>query len=627
MKRKKTKRKISPRFYVTLVVLFAAAVGIVLLAQKISEREEPGGDGAEAAPGQSTPAPVLTLPPQPTNTPAPALPSGVTIIRTEAANPSSYGFSTLLQVNGNETRSYERDPKISFGRANEYASVEGITTFGGNNYRNSFSIGTATVADRRLRKAWEKTIGGMGNWSGTGWTGQPLAIRWADEVRAVLPIGEGYRNKESFTEIIYPAMDGNIYFFDSETGGMTRDPINNGVVNKGTACLDPRGWPLLYVGQGIPTKNEKGNQQAYVRVYSLLTDELIYTFGGYDYFSRREWQAYDSSPLITDDTLIYCGENGVLYSCRLNTVFDPASGTVSISPERLVKYRYEASGYSRADKTGARWYGMESSPAAFRNWLFFTDNGGRLQCVDLNDLRLQYVTDLKEECDSTPVIDESYGDSTIYIFNGTQTSSYAPELGEGYGYTYHRKINGLTGAIVWEKRWICGTGDSSSPGGTVATPVLGKGNLDGMVFFAVSQTALSKNRGLAAATPTPGIDETPAPTEEPVFDDGSGYTLGGRIVAYDKLTGRILWTVEQSADYWSTPVIVYDENNRGYLVQCDRSGRAKLYDASNGTFLNELDLGSRIDSTPVAVDGMLVVGTRGKGGSGAAAKIMGFRVS
>ena len=74
-------------------------------------------------------------------------------------------------------------------------------------------------------------------------------------------------------------------------------------------------------------------------------------------------------------------------------------------------------------------------------------------------------------------------------------------------------------------------------------------------------------------------------------------------------------------------MIVYDENNLGYLVQCDRSGRAKLYDASNGTFLNELDLGSRIDSTPVAVDGTLVVGTRGKGGSGATAKIMGFRVS
>ena len=602
-----------------VVILFATIVIAVLFAKKVSE------SGAEVDP-DATPTPVPTFTPAPTSTPKPALPDEVTVVRSESANPNAYGFSTLLQVDGSETSSYTRQNRISFGRDTEYSSISGITTFGGNNYRNSFSVGNVTLSDQRVRKAWEKQIGALGNWSGTGWTGQPLVVKWPEETKQILGIGEAYKANADLVEVIYPAMDGNIYFFDLATGNMTRDPINNGVVNKGTACLHPEGYPLLFVGQGIPVENDKGNYQAYVRVYNLITNELIYSFGGYDYFSRREWQAFDACPLITDDTIVYCGENGVLYSSRLNTQFDAATATLTINPERLVKYRYEGSGYSRNDSEGARWYGVESSLSAFRNWVFFSDNGGRLQCVDINSLKLQYVVDLKEESDSTPVIEESYDDSTIYLYSGSQTSSYDPALGEGYGYTYHRKINGLTGAVVWENRWICGTGDSSSSGGTLATPAMGKGNIENLVIFSVSQTALTKANP-QPSTPTPGPDEAAQPSPEPIYDDGSGYTLGGRIVAYNKNTGTVAWTVEQAADYWSSPVLVYDENYRAYLIQCDRGGHIKLYDASTGGFLYDLDLGSRIDSTPVVYNNILVVGTRGKGGSGGAAKIIALKVS
>lgn len=69
------------------------------------------------------------------------------------------------------------------------------------------------------------------------------------------------------------------------------------------------------------------------------------------------------------------------------------------------------------------------------------------------------------------------------------------------------------------------------------------------------------------------------------------------------------------------------KNYRAYLIQCDRGGHIKLYDASTGGFLYDLDLGSRIDSTPVVYNNILVVGTRGKGGSGGAAKIIALKVS
>lgn len=617
---RRKKRRLSPRFYMVLVIALAVVVGVVLIAKKISEPDT--GEDPDA-----TPTPVPTTTPAPTNTPKPPLPAEVSVVRAEAANPSAFGFSTELQEDGNKTSSYSRSVPITFGRGTEYTQLQGVTTFAGNNYRNGFSYGTATVSEKRLKLAWEKPVGALGTWTGTGWTGQPLIVKWPAEVRPMLGIGDGYKQNENFVEVIYPAMDGNIYFYDLESGQPSRNPINNGVVNKGTACLDPRGYPLLFVGQGIPVQNDKGNNQAYVRVYNLVTNEVIAAFGGYDYFSDRDWQAFDSSPLLVDDTLVFAGENGVLYSSKLNVTYDNATGTLTINPERLVKYRYEGSGYSAKDKEGARWYGFESSPAAFRNYVFLTDNGGRLQCVNVNNLRLQYVTDLKDESDSTPVIEEDFDDNTIYLYSGSQTSIFDSALGEGYGYTYHRRINGLTGAIMWEKQWITSIGDASASGGTVATPVSGQGNIESLVIFSVSQAALTKSAPTASApVPTLGPDETPAPTPEPVYDDGTGYTLGGRIVAYNKKTGDVAWTIEQEADYWSSPVIIYDEHYRGYLVQCDRSGHMKLYDALTGTFLYDLDLGSRIDSTPAAFGNLLVVGTRGKGGSGEAAKIVCIKI-
>ena len=403
-------------------------------------------------------------------------------------------------------------------------------------------------------------------------------------------------------------------------GAPTRTAINTGIVQKGTSCIDPRGYPLLYVGQSIPSKNEQGNSAAYVRVYSLITGEELYKFGGYDYFSRRDWQAYDGCPMISNDTIVYGGENGVLYTAKLNAAFDAAAGTVSIKPERLVKMRYEGAGYSRTDAAGARWYGVESSVAAFRNYAFYSDNGGRLLCVDLNTMQLKYAVDLTDESDATPVLEESYEDNTVYLYTGSQVRVSNGNLGAGYGYSYQRKINGLTGAIVWEQKWPCSIGDDKASGGIVSTAHVGKGRISNLVIYSISLAALSGNTGAEAAeTAAPETTDEAAATAAPIMpvpDANGAYTLGGRIVALDKSTGAVAWSVEQTNDYWASPVVIYDEQGRAYLVQCDRGGFMTLYDASTGEKLNSVDLGSRIDSTPAVFGNMIVVGTRGKGGAG-----------
>ena len=624
-KRKKRRVRMQPRFFLIMLVALGTVIIVLLLVKKVQS------DKQEVL--ETTPVPTATL--APTATPNPALPDDVTITRVDSANPSQFGFSSALKVNGKDTTSFTRSEALSFGRDNEYSALPGITTFGGNNYRNSFAYGVATISDKRLREQWTKTIGALGNWSGTGWTGQPLLVQWPVETVAVMNVKQSFKDAGTpLTEVIYPAMDGNIYFLDLETGNPTRDPINSGIVQKGTACVDPRGYPLLYVGQGIPVENEEGNPAAYVRVYSLISGEQIGQFGGFDWFSRRTWQAYDGSPMIANDTLVYGGENGIFYTVKLNAEFDAAAGTVSINPDGLIKTRYEATGYSRDDTAGSRWYGMESSVSAFRNYAFFTDNGGRLQCVDLNTMAIKYVVDVTDESDSSVVIDESYSENTFYLYTGSQTRTKGSDLPEGYGYSYQRKINGLTGAIVWEKRWICSTGDASASGGIVATPHVGHGQINNLVIYSFSLAALSGSNTSATATDTPdpaataSAEGTQSTTETlPQTNADGSYTIGGRIVAYDKATGAIIWSIEQTNDYWASPVVVYDAQGKAYLIQCDRGGYVTMYDASNGNMLNNVDLGSRIDSTPAVFNNLLVVGTRGKGGSGKGPQIVCLKIS
>ncbi|NLI54132.1 MAG: hypothetical protein GX417_07370, partial [Clostridiales bacterium] len=593
-RRRKRRIRMQPRFFLILVAVLGTVIIVLLLVKKVNN------DKMEVL--EATPVPTATL--APTATPKPALPDDVAVTRADSANPSQFGITGAIKVDGKDVSSFSRNDKISFSRDIEYNALPGITTFGGNNYRNSFAYGTVSLSEKRLRQQWTKTIGALGNWSGTGWTGQPLIVQWPVETVAVMNVKQSYKDAGApLTEVIYPAMDGNIYFLDLDTGNATRDPINTGIVQKGTSCIDPRGYPLLYVGQGIPVENEQGNAAAYIRVYSLISGEQIEQFGGFDWFARRIWQAYDGSPMISDDTLVYCGENGILYSVKLNAQFDAAAGTVSIDPDGLIKMRYEGAGYSKSDATGARWYGVESSVSAFRNYAFFSDNGGRLLCVDLNTMAIKYVVDVTDESDSSVVVEESYDDNTVYLYPGSQVRSTGSDLPDGYGYSYQRKINGLTGAIIWEKRWICSTGDASASGGVVATPHVGKGQISNLVIYSFSLAALSNNTAAAESSETPNPDDA-AQTESsqaevlPQTNASGGYTLGGRIVAYDKATGSIVWSVEQSNDYWASPVVVYDAQGKGYLVQCDRGGYVTLYDASSGIQLNSVDIGSRIDSTP-----------------------------
>lgn len=503
-----------------------------------------------------------------------------------------YGFQSAVIDSNGILEYYERTPKVSFGLPDTYSAVRGITTYGGNNFRNSFVYGTQSVNEKTLTRAWERGVGslttaGGDTWQGTGWTGMPLIIQWEKEVRQTLGVKQSFKKKNNFTEVIYPANDGKIYFYELESGLQTRDPINIGAVLKGTATLDPRGYPVLYVGQGV--EDEKDGRGAWLRAISLIDNTVIWRAGGTDRQAFRNYQAYDGSALIDakSDTLFYPGENGILYSTVLHTAFDAAAGTLSIQPEGLVKYRYTADGYG-ADADMKKW-GVESSPAAYGQNAFFTDNGGFLQCVDLNHMRLVYAVDLLNESDATPVIAVEEDGVSIY------TASMAGADSNGY----LRKHDAKTGNILWTAACpTVDTGDASDTRGALGTPHAGHGNINDLVIF--------------NCTMVPHTGET---------------KTGGCVIALDKASGRERWRYSQEGGCWSSPVVIYDAAQNAYVLQCDRTGWLQLLDAVTGKLLFSLDLGSRIESTPAVFENYLVVGTKGQYGSWENAKILCVKIS
>ena len=539
-------------------------------------------------------APEPTPTPIPTATPIPVLDDSI-VIEKNMESINAAGFTTSLMVNREEVSSFQRSTPILFGDAAEYAaSVAGITTFGGNNWRNTFTYGQQAVNEGRLTRDWEINLGSLetpenGTWTGTGWTGQPLVIQWDETVLPTLGVYDVYKATEGFTEVIYPAMDGKIYFMELTTGSETRAPIDLGQVIKGTAMLDPRGYPVLYIGQGIPTPTETiQTMGAWIRAISLIDNTEIWSLGGRDPFSPRLWQAFDASPLLdaATDTLLMLGENGVLYTCKLNTSYDPVAGTLALNPDQPEKYTYDGNNYGESDSR--RWWGMEDSLTIWRNYGFFADNGGYLQCVDLNTLELLYVTDLTDNHDATLVLEEAPEDGTVYLYSANTAEKQT--VVEGVGTAHHRKINALTGEIVWEQAYTAAQG-----GGSVATPHVGEGDLKDLVIFACSDTQVNVN---------------------------GNAQYGGLLIARRKDTGEAVWQVEQTAGYWSSPVVIYDQNDKGYILQCDRNGILHMYEGLTGAEVCNVDLGSRVESTPVVYNNILVVGTRGQYGRGETQKII-----
>lgn len=593
-----------------LVIIFAAivivlAVGIFFLVKLLTNPNP----GVIISPGETvSQSGEVTGTMEPTPTPAPSLSLDLkpSPIQGET-DPGTLGFTTGIMNGDQEVTSYTRPDAISFGSGDEYTALEGLTTFRGNNYRNISSWGTATINDETLslmRAPKDTTF--IGKWGGSGWTGQPLIVTWPAELREKMTtLYDQYRTKDNFTEVILCSLDGRIYFMDLETGEKTRDYIVIGAPTKGTASLDPRGYPIIYVGQGLqPDGDANGHSNMYMRAFSLIDGTKLMEVGYAtdDPFSYRNWQAYDSSPLVDakTDTLIWPGESGIIYTFKLNSSYDAVAGSVKMDYNpATVKYRYTSpANQSRDTEAGGRW-GIENSAVAWRNYLFFTDNAGLLQCVDLNTMSLVYANDMGNDSDVTMVLEEIPTEQKVYLYTGSEYDDDVANEEPGRGPCHARKIDAMTGKVLWEVPFTADSSDPYVDGGILSAPILGQEGttLEGLVIYNVTKM---------------------------VEDD----TVKSKLVALDKNTGSLVWEYDMDTANWSpsSPVAVYsdktDANGKtiAYIVQCDFTSDVALIrvDGSSCTEVNVLNLKKELDSkepnnieaTPAVFGNTIVVGSR-----------------
>ena len=557
----------------TLVIIAEALVLVILLAllvwvvvRGIQANDELNDPKVTVSP---TAVPTPTPTPEPTPTPV-GLPD-FEPHSVEDTRPDKLISSTAIMVDGELVEDYESEYEILFDLPERYTELEGVIGFRGNNFRTGAAYGTADVSSKTISTLWTRSTSGLSDtdgsyWTGSGWTGQPLIVKWPDDTRKnMTAMYDWAKEKNDLVEVIYCTLDGHVYFYELSTGEYTRDPLNLGFNFKGAGALDPRGYPILYVGAGVDSVN--GRSRAFV--VNLIDNSVMFEFGHNETFANRGWHMFDSSPLVSAETdqLIYPGENGILYIIHLNTKYNEQTGELSVDPDNIVKWKYSGV------RSGSRyWLGVESSAAVINNYIFLADNGGNLMCLDLNTLELVWVQDTLDDTNCSPVVDIEDGHPYIYI----STSFH-------YGWRSYStaaipiwKIDAETGEIVWRTDYTCYTVQDLS-GGVQGTIAVGKNELSDMIFVPIART--------------PGASS-------------------GTLVALNKETGEEVWKKETTMYSWSSPVDFYDKDGNGYLIYCNSGFNMFLLDGKTGEELDYINLGGNIEASPAIYGNYVVVGTR-----------------
>ena len=560
-------KRITAKTVVGIVIFVALLAVLVMVVMR--------GIAANKALEETAESPAVTVQPTPTPTPEPTpTPVGLPDFKphsVDGTEPERLISSTAIMVDGEVVEEYESDYEINFDLPERYTEIEGIVTFRGDNFRSGAAYGTAAVSSKTLTKAWSKSTSGLSDsdgiyWSGSGWTGQPLIVKWPEATRKnISAMYDWAREKEGLVEVIYATLDGHVYFYELTSGEYTREPLNLGFNYKGAGALDPRGYPILYVGSGVDSVNGRSR----VKVVNLIDNSVMFEFGHNETFANRGWHMFDSSPLVSAETdqLIYPGENGILYIIHLNTKYNEQTGELSVDPDNIVKWKYNGV------RSGSRyWLGVESSAAIINNYIFLADNGGNLMCLDLNTLELVWVQDVLDDTNCSPVVDVEDGHPYIYI----STSFH-------YGWRSYStaaipifKIDAETGEIVWRTDYTCYTVQDLS-GGVQGTIAVGKNKLSDMIFVPIART--------------PGASS-------------------GTLAALKKDTGEVVWEKETSMYSWSSPVDFYDADGNGYLLYCNSGFNIFLIDGKTGEQLDYMNLGGNIEASPAMYGNYAVVGTR-----------------
>lgn len=90
-----------------------------------------------------------------------------------------------------------------------------------------------------------------------------------------------------------------------------------------------------------------------------------------------------------------------------------------------------------------------------------------------------------------------------------------------------------------------------------------------------------------------------------------GKSLGGEILAIDKQTGQSIYSIPIASYAWSSPVDIYDQAGNMYFILAEANGNLSLYEGLTGARIDTVTVGSVLESSPIAVDNYIMIGSRG----------------
>ena len=151
------------------------------------------------------------------------------------------------------------------------------------------------------------------------------------------------------------------------------------------------------------------------------------------------------------------------------------------------------------------------------------------------------------------------------------------------GFSHFIKLNALNGQLVWEQKIACkrlNLPGKTLDGGMYASPLLGRGDCEDLLFAQVCRNGASKSVG--------------------------------ELTAFSTKDGSIRYTVPYGQFAWSSPVPFLNEKNEMFVFAGDASGILRIVRGKTGEVVCQKTVGSNFESSPVVVGNTAVVGCRGR---------------
>ncbi|MCE5342394.1 MAG: PQQ-binding-like beta-propeller repeat protein [Eubacteriales bacterium] len=520
-----------------------------------------------------TATPTATPSPEPTpaTTPEPTALPILSGTADDTALPSVLKLTAKAYEGTKKQEIYSRDEKIVINDPFTYAvwDQSGVLTFRGGPFRQNAASGTVEITSETLTELWKVAMEGSisaksATLTGVSWPGQALIVKWPTQLRSILGIKDAFKEKTALKEVIVGSQNGYLYFIDLVTGELTRDPVDLGYPSNGVLSLQTNASPLLAIGQHLSVLSKKTIDNG-LHLFNLLTNKELALLDGRDKLMQSSYSGFNGAPLfdMNTGTMILGGENGLLYTMKPNDDFDYILGTLKISPD-YQRYSW------LANKQKVKSTNVDGAVAMYGSYVYFADQTGILQCVDINTLTPLWAADTGDNTDATIALDME-NDTGVALYTGNTIVNQGRS-----GVCTIRRYDALSGKEAWAFQVPDLTYSATAGVGCYASPVVGQNTVSDLVFFTVTNG-----------------------------------TSGATVYALTKATGDVRWSKALETPAVSSPVAVYNLAGDAWLVQAESDGKLHLMDAVTGKILNTLQLDGIVEASPAVYRDVLVITTTG----------------